>query len=106
AQQLTYTLEVVNTGPQSTAGVTATDNLPAGVTFGSAMPSQGSCSQSAGTVTCALGTLADNQSASVDIKVTPQATGTLSNHASVSATLADPDPANNTASTDTTVNPA
>ena len=39
--------------------MTVTDTLPAGVTFDSATPSQGTCSESSGTVTCALGTLAD-----------------------------------------------
>ena len=46
--------------------MTVTDTLPAGVTFDSATPSQGSCSESSGTVTCALGTLATAPSATVD----------------------------------------
>src|SRR6185312_4537262 len=53
--QLTYALEVVNTGPQSATGVQVTDNLPSGVICGSATPSQGTCSQSSGTVTCPVG---------------------------------------------------
>jgi uncharacterized repeat protein (TIGR01451 family) len=105
-QQLTYTLEVVNTGPQSAGGVQVTDNLPGGVTFGSATPSQGSCSQSSGTITCALGTIANTDSASVEIKVTPQSPGTLTNQANVTSTLADPDSANNSATAGTTVDPA
>ena len=45
-----------------------TDTLPAGVTFGSATPSQGDpCTESSGTVTCALGTLADEATATVEI---------------------------------------
>ena len=46
-------------GPPSATGVTLTDTLPAGATFDSATPSQGTCSEASGTVTCALGTIAE-----------------------------------------------
>ena len=78
-QQLTYTVGVSNAGPSSATGITLTDTLPAGVTFNSATPTQGSCSQASGTVTCSLGTLANAASASVSIKVTPQAEGSITN---------------------------
>ena len=42
-------------GPLSATGVQLTDTLPAGVTYDSATPSQGTCSQSSGTVSCAVG---------------------------------------------------
>jgi uncharacterized repeat protein (TIGR01451 family) len=54
-QTITYTLGVTNNGPSNATGVTVTDTLPTKVTFVSATPSQGSCSQAAGIVTCALG---------------------------------------------------
>ena len=85
--------------------MTLTDTLPAGVTFDSATPSQGSCSQSAGTVTCALGTIANGANATVQIKVTPQSAGSITNKASVSSSVSDPTPANNSASATTTVDP-
>ena len=75
------------------------------VTYDSATPSQGTCSESSGTVTCALGTIADGQRASVEIKVTPGAGGTITNQATVSATTADPVLVNNSASAETTVDP-
>ena len=46
---ITYTLNVRNGGPSTATAVQVTDNLPAGTTFVSATPSQGTCS---GTVTC------------------------------------------------------
>jgi uncharacterized repeat protein (TIGR01451 family) len=106
-EQLTYTLTASNAGPQSATGVVLTDTLPAGVTFDSATPSQGDpCTESSGTVTCALGTLADEASATVDIIVTPQGPGTLTNEASITSDLADPDTADRSAGAETTVDPA
>ncbi|MCG3208918.1 MAG: hypothetical protein FOGNACKC_02531 [Anaerolineae bacterium] len=56
-QPLTYTLLITNTGPVTATNVLVTDTLPAGVNFGSVTASQGSCSESAGVVTCNLGSL-------------------------------------------------
>ena len=99
---LTYTLTATNGGPNAAAGVTVVDNLPAGVTFVSATPSQGSCSGTA-TVTCNLGTIANGASATIDIVVQPTAAGTLTNGASVTGAGPDPDPADNDAGASTTV---
>ena len=51
--QITYDIAVTNDGPSDAVAVTVTDVLPAGVSYVSATPDQGSCSQAAGTVTCA-----------------------------------------------------
>ncbi|HEV2904510.1 MAG TPA: PQQ-dependent sugar dehydrogenase, partial [Pyrinomonadaceae bacterium] len=88
---------VANSGPASATNVSVTDNLPIGVTFGSATTTQGSCSGS-GPVNCSIGTLASGASAIVTISVTPTASGQITNNATVSATEADPDSSNNTAS--------
>jgi uncharacterized repeat protein (TIGR01451 family) len=99
---LTYTLDVRNSGPNPAAAVTVTDPLPAGVTFVSSATTAGSCSGTA-TVTCALGSLASGADATVTIVVRPTVAGPLSNTASVSTTSADPSPANDDATATTTV---
>jgi uncharacterized repeat protein (TIGR01451 family) len=95
---LTYTLSVTNHGPSTATGVTLTDPLPAEVSFVSASPSQGSCS---GTVTCALGSLANGAGAVVTVVVKPTAKGTITNTASVSGNERDPNPSNNSATATT-----
>jgi hypothetical protein len=100
---IVYTLTVSNAGPSSASGVTVTDVLPAGTTFVSAVPSQGSCSGTT-TVTCALGALANAGTATIALTVkTPSVPGPLTNSASVTALEVDPTPANTTASAVTAV---
>jgi uncharacterized repeat protein (TIGR01451 family) len=99
---LTYMLGVSNAGPDVATGVTVTDSLPAGVSFVSATPTQGSCNQTAGVVTCNLGGMAAAASATITIQVTPAAAGTLTSTASVVSTQFEPVPANNTATVTTT----
>jgi uncharacterized repeat protein (TIGR01451 family) len=106
-QQLTYTVTVHNAGPDPAAGVRLTDTLPAGVQFGSATPTQGSCSGTS-TVTCQLGTVAASADATLTIVVTPTtaALGTIVNSAAVTTDTLDPNPANNAATVSTTVKAA
>jgi uncharacterized repeat protein (TIGR01451 family) len=95
---LTYSLNVFNHGPTVVAtGVRVTATLPAGVTFVSATPTQGTCS---GTdpVICDLVTLTEGGGAAVTIMVRPQAPGELSHTATVSGNEPDRDLSNNTAS--------
>jgi uncharacterized repeat protein (TIGR01451 family) len=101
---MVYTIVATNNGPSPATGVTVTDTLPSGVTFVSATSSQGSCTNSAGTVTCTVGNLASGASATISINATsPSHTGTITNTAKVSATQPDPNTANNTASATTQV---
>jgi uncharacterized repeat protein (TIGR01451 family) len=93
---LTYTLTALNGGVGNATGVSLTDMLPTGVVFESATPSQGTCSQSSGTVTCSLGTLAGAATATVAITVAPTSGATsYTNQASVTANQPDPNLANN-----------
>jgi Ca2+-binding RTX toxin-like protein len=104
---LTYTLSVANAGPSGATGVTA-DTTLSGASAGivSATASQGSCSISAPTVNCTLGSIAASGSATVTITVTPAATGTITATSTVDATETDPDPGDNTDAENTTVNNA
>ncbi|MDQ6615780.1 MAG: SBBP repeat-containing protein [Actinomycetota bacterium] len=105
---ITYTLAVQNPGTVGPAtGVTVTDPLPAGVTFVSANATQGTCAQSAGTVTCSLGRMAANTTATVTVAVTaPTISTKLTNTATVAAHETDPHPGNNTATAVVYVNAA
>ncbi len=99
---LTYTLTVRNQGTTSLSGVTLTDTLPAGAAFVSATTG---CTNAAGTVTCALGTLAGSATTTVTIVVSADTVGTAVNQASVSSGTTDPNTSNNTASTSVPVVP-
>jgi uncharacterized repeat protein (TIGR01451 family) len=100
--KLTYSITVSNNGPSAASGVILTDTLPANTTLVSVTKSQGSCSGTS-TVTCNLGNLAAGASANVKIVIKPLSTGTLSNSASATSGVADPNSANNSASASTTV---
>ncbi|MEZ4861111.1 MAG: DUF642 domain-containing protein [Caldilineaceae bacterium] len=68
----TYTITVLNKGTITAANVVMTDQLPVGVSFGSAVPTGGgNCNQNSGTVTCTWASLAGGASATVTITVTP-----------------------------------
>jgi uncharacterized repeat protein (TIGR01451 family) len=94
---LAYFIVVANAGPLAATGVTLTDQLPVGVDFVSAVPSQGTpCNEAAGTVTCAIGALAAGASAEVLIFATATTGGSKTNAASVVGDQSDPDSTDDT----------
>ena len=101
-RNMTYTLTVTNAGPDDAQSVVVIDDLPSSVTFVSGTSAQGPCSESGGTVTCTLGTVASGGTATIDIVVTPNSVGTITNTASVSSLITDPNLANNADSENTT----
>jgi uncharacterized repeat protein (TIGR01451 family) len=103
---LTYFISVTNNGPSTTTNVTVSQILPNSVLFVSATPSQGGFSQSTGVLTCNLGKMAPKAVATITVVVTPTAAGVISSSATVAASdQIDPDLSNNTALTNTHVNP-
>ena len=106
--QLTYSIAVTNNGPGDATGVVVTDTLPAGVVFGTANATVGTCAQDSGVVTCDIGSLANGAGSDITIAVSPDVVSTatdITNTVTVTATEEDPTPGNNTATTTTTVNP-
>ncbi|MGB7589039.1 MAG: hypothetical protein WBM00_10060 [Solirubrobacterales bacterium] len=115
---LAYSIQVVNAGPDTATNVIVTDNLPKGVSFVSAAATQGSCvangKKNPQKVTCALGTLAPNVGPAynptpitITIRVlAPPKAGTISNTASVTSDLKDPNSKNNSATATTQVTEA
>jgi uncharacterized repeat protein (TIGR01451 family) len=92
---LAYGLSVKNNSTINPAlGVTVIDTLPAGVTFVSAVTSQGTCSGTT-TVICSLGTVAPSGTPGIAIVVKPTTAGALSNTGSVTTTDNDTDTTNN-----------
>jgi uncharacterized repeat protein (TIGR01451 family) len=100
---LTYRLTVTNNGPSPATNVVVTDNLPVGINFTSATPTQGACSGTT-MVTCNLGSLARNAMAVINVIIVPQSAVTLTNTASVAGTENDPDTNDNSVSLQTTIN--
>jgi uncharacterized repeat protein (TIGR01451 family) len=94
---LTYT--VANLGPADATGSTFTLTLPAGVSLVSAAASQGSVTDSAGTVQAALGTVAVGATATVTCIVSPTQSGSFSWTSTASAATADGVPNNNSFTT-------
>ena len=92
---VTFTITVTNNGPDVATAVTVNDPVPAGTTFVSATPSQGSCTSA---VVCSLGDIAAAGTATITLVVQSSAVaGTITNTATVSSSTPDPAPLNNSA---------
>lgn len=102
-ETLTYTVSVANAGPSEATGVVLRDTLPANIITSSIIPSQGSCTNQAGIVTCNLGTLASGRQATVTVLLSPTLAGTLTNQVLATANELDVDATNNLAQQLTTV---
>ena len=121
-ETFTYTLDIANAGPAPAREVQVVDTLPLNVTLSAVAPSQGACTLVGRRLTCDLGLVARDGSASIKIDVVPQAglfgnppatapSTTISNAATVTSELmlgeggedGDPDESNNTDVEATTV---
>lgn len=102
---LIFTIQVTNQGPADALQTVLTDTLPAGLAIVSTLPSAGTLSQAANTITWNLGTLAANSGATLGITAAPIASGAFTNTAVLSTASADPVATNNTASLPVTIAP-
>jgi uncharacterized repeat protein (TIGR01451 family) len=92
-----FTVTVTNNGPTDADFVMVDDTLPAGLTFVSATPDQGTCLFSAGLVMCDLGTIVAGDSVQILIVSTASVEGTQTNNVAATFLGSDPDDTNNTA---------
>src|SRR5439155_10997553 len=80
--ELTYSVTVTNTGPSAALVVRVTDSIPSTMTFVRASASQGSpCTLGGQVVTCTIGTLLPQSTATITVVVRPNSTGTFTNTA-------------------------
>ena len=103
---LTYTLQVTNNGPAVAQNVNVSDPLPSQVTFVSVSTTQGTCTQSAGTVSCSLGSLSVGGLVIITINttaVTFSSSSLVPNTATVGSSTSDPNTNNNFSSTISTI---
>jgi len=114
---LTYTLEVTNNGPAVAQGVAVSDPLPSAVTFTNVSATQGTCTQSGGTVNCTIGTMSVGEQVLITINVNAATYSgggipcntvngipyTVCNTATESATTSDPDTTNNSSTANSTI---
>jgi uncharacterized repeat protein (TIGR01451 family) len=104
-----YTLIAHNNGPSNATGVVLTDTLPASMIFQSSTPGPAgptTCTHIDGTVTCNLGSIQSGSSKQVVIRAFTTLPGVFTNQAEVAGNEPDPYSVNNTATEDTTVQPA
>ncbi len=100
---ITYTITVTNNGPSIATGVDLLDVLPTNLVYNVVSSTLGTCGNTAGVVSCNIGVLAAGASATVTLVVNTAADGDFLNSVAVGALEPDPNSANNSASTTTTV---
>ena len=99
---VTYTITVRNSGQNPAENVVITDPLPAEVTYVSATPSKGTCAVGP-PLSCTLGTLAPGETVTIDVVVTANQRGQVTNEVTVTTTTQETTTTNNRATTTTTV---
>ena len=106
---LTNTVVITNNGPGTAISAVLTQPLPSGAGFiaGSSGSTVGTLTSTNGTVTCALGNLASNTTATVIIVLTNSAAGLMTNAVTISSGSYDANSTNNSATyVATVINPS
>lgn len=94
-QPATFFITITNRGPSTVTGVIVQDTFPAGMQFVSATSSVGTCSFSAGKLTCTLGVFSNAASATITLTVFNTPAGVAFHQVSVAALEGDTRPADN-----------
>ncbi|MFY9555446.1 MAG: DUF11 domain-containing protein [Blastocatellia bacterium] len=108
-ERFIYTIRASNSGPGTATGVMVNTSTPVGTTLATISASQGTFTSpgvgGTGAIICSLGSIAVGGSATITISVNVLAASgsSLSDAATVSSSLADPNPANNSATAGTPV---
>lgn len=102
---LSLTATATNSGPNSATAASVVVTLGTGLSYRSASGTQGTCAESAGVVTCALGLMSSGSQAVVTVEVTPISVGALTPSAAISDNLLDPVTPNNSDATTVTSRP-
>ncbi|HWI73874.1 MAG TPA: DUF11 domain-containing protein, partial [Baekduia sp.] len=106
-EPIDFQILVTNAGPVDAEDTVVTDALPPGFTLAGVEPSRGTCMQpDPQTLRCALGAIAANGAALIEVRGTAGAPGTLTDTATATSAVVDRDPTNNSASATVTVEPA
>lgn len=101
---LTYTITVLNNGPDDATNVTFTQVLPSNVTFRGFSPANFQVTNNGNIVTGKLGSIASGEQAVVTIDVSPTTIGLATTTVTVSSGEIDPDTSDNTLSQTTSIN--
>jgi serine protease AprX len=96
--ELNYTLTIRNSGPDIATGVILADTIPPEASFLSVDTTQGTCNYNgAGVLTCDIGRIGSGAFVTIDVRISVQMAGTITNAAAVSIRGNDPDLSNNSA---------
>jgi uncharacterized repeat protein (TIGR01451 family) len=96
---LTNTIVITNRGPGTALNVAVTNPVPAGTSFASATSTVGTPVNNAGVITCQLGNLNANSSATLKLVFNALTLGSITNSASATTESSDPNLADNASST-------
>jgi uncharacterized repeat protein (TIGR01451 family) len=105
-QNVTFSIAIVNNGPDQSTGGTIIDSLPAGLTLVSATVNNGSVLSQNNAAVATLPTLNSGGTAILTIVAKTTALGSIGNGATISGNQVDPTPGNNSGATAITVSPA
>ena len=95
----------ISNGGPSAGTATLVDLVPPGLSVLAAFVGSGTCTVSGQEVTCATAPLAVGSSTPAGVVVSAPSPGTFTNTGTLTTSIADPNPANNTAAATLTVNP-